>query len=117
MIELCAISYSDSQSVPVMNAPFHRNSRHHMSCRRGNTLLFLQGDQPLKPFYFEGPRATVICCADLIKTGGVRSDVDLSSPAQHIARLYEQEGDKFVVGLRGSFAIILCDHRLNVLKA
>jgi len=117
MIELCAISYSDSRSVPVMNAPFHRNSRHHMSCRRGNTLLFLQGDQPLKPFYFEGPRTTVICCADLIKADGVRSDIDLSSPAQHIARLYEQEGDRFVVGLRGSFAIILYDHRLNVLKA
>jgi asparagine synthase (glutamine-hydrolysing) len=96
---------------------FHRSLKYVMSCKAGKAFMALQGNQPLAPCIFDGPTVTVICSADFVKADSRTSDLEVSYPALHIARMYERDGDPFVGSLRGSFAIILYDHVAGVLKA
>jgi asparagine synthetase B (glutamine-hydrolysing) len=52
----------------------------------------------------------LICRADLLVSG-------LTNVAAHLGGLYRELGDDFVRELRGTFAIILYDHKQRVLKA
>jgi asparagine synthase (glutamine-hydrolysing) len=119
MIELCAFysSSPDGRRFSLEEEVLRPHLKQRMTCRPGHALMLLQGDRPLRPFVFEGARVTVICRADLVKADLKASEVEVTFPALHIARMYEREGDQFVAGLRGTFAIILYDHKADVLKA
>src|SRR5215471_11327674 len=119
MIELCALhSSSPGRGYLSLDEEVLRPClKHRMTCRPGNALMSLQGDRPLAPFVFEGPRVTVICRADLVRADLKASDVEVTFPALYIAKMYERDGDQFVAGLRGTFGIILYDHTADVLKA
>src|SRR5712692_7410269 len=93
MTELCAVTYSDV--------------RGSNRCRMNMNIT---GGGPIESLSYDDPDISLICRADLLIDGECAA-------APMIARLYEQYGDSFVKNLRGTFAIILYDHKLKALKA
>jgi len=109
MTELCAIACSDAGVVlrsPESRLKFYRE------CSHGNVSLRIQGDQPVDPFVFESADVSLICRADLL---GSKNNASVS-PAAYIASRYQRDGDDFARSLRGTFAVILYDHRSGALK-
>jgi asparagine synthase (glutamine-hydrolysing) len=125
MIELCAVSYSNvgaairhqRDAAPRQIAVGDR-PKYYKECGRGVSMgisMMVSGDDPLEPFIFDSPDTSVICRADLLLRDS--QDDPYAGPAQSLARLYAREGDAFAKRLRGTFAVILYDHKLRVLKA
>jgi asparagine synthase (glutamine-hydrolysing) len=75
------------------------------------------GDEPLEPFIYDSPEISVICRADLLVRDSRANGDPSAAPAQSIAQMYAREGDAFVKQLRGTFAVILYDHKLRAMKA
>jgi asparagine synthase (glutamine-hydrolysing) len=105
-IDLCATTRSAAQrSVDV-----RITRKHFTEIRRPDVYMCVCGDEPVDHCVFDGPSLSVICRGDFLPSINNRV-------AEHIAGLYVDLGDQFVTRLRGSFAIIIYDHRLNTLKA
>ncbi|MEW5977982.1 MAG: asparagine synthase C-terminal domain-containing protein [Acidobacteriota bacterium] len=81
---------------------------------RGPLGLWLRGQGSLESYLFSDNELTVVCSTDLLN--GV-SQTSVNSVARQIADLYREDGDSFVRKLKGSFAIVLYDHRSDTLKA
>jgi len=127
MIELCAVSYSNvgaairhQRDAARGRTATGQRPKYYKECGRGVSMgisMSVSGDEPLEPFVYESPEISVICRADLlVRDSGANGDAT-AAPAQFLARLYAQEGDEFVKHLRGTFAVILYDHKLRLLKA
>src|SRR5215813_10369338 len=106
MLDLCAIT------GPAFESPIYTHHRKHSKefCRH-NVYMRIDGDQPVNPFFFDDPDWTLICRADLFEP---RSFINV---AAYLGGLYRDQGDRFVCGLHGTFAIILYDHNQRTLKA
>src|SRR5436305_5847631 len=83
----------------------------YAECRRPNMYMSVEADQPVDSFFFDNAELTLVCRADLLVSE------KSFNVAAHLANLYEQKGDGFVRDLRGTFAILLYDHRQRTLKA
>src|SRR4051794_24628724 len=105
MIDLCAIAGLNAD-VPV--STIHRKHTRHS--RRGEMFMSIEADQLVDSLFFDDPELTLICRADLL------APERASNVAAHLARLYRETGDKFVSALRGTFAVILFDHKSRTLK-
>jgi asparagine synthase (glutamine-hydrolysing) len=75
-----------------------------------NVSMRVEDDQPVDSCAFESPELSLICRADLLNYGH-------GTPAAHLAKLYLLHGDTFAFDLRGTFAVIIFDHRSSTLKA
>src|SRR5215467_10670688 len=96
-------------STPAVNRIMrHKHSR---QCRRTGLFISIGDDKPVDAMFFDDQELTLICSADLHAFSCV-GDI-----ATCLAQLYRQQGDGFVCDLRGSFAILLYDHRSQTLKA
>lgn len=120
MIELCAVAAFDpagamqfARLAQLPGPPVEIRAIHHKECRRDNVHMAVTDDRPVDSLFFDSPEFSLICRADLL---GVDSQSRVS-PGVHLARLYKQQGDTFVRGLRGTFAIIVYDHGTGTLKA
>jgi asparagine synthase (glutamine-hydrolysing) len=127
MIELCAVTYSDvgvaiRHQREAARRPIASGAqpKYYKECGRGVSMgisMSVSGDEPLERYVYDTPEVSLICRADLL---GCDSQAQMDSNT-HIARslveLYERVGDSLANGLRGSFAIILYDKKLRVLKA
>jgi asparagine synthase (glutamine-hydrolysing) len=118
MIDLLAFTASDPRqdlktaATPQVAAP----KKYARELRRGGVYMLAQGDQAVDGFTFDNAAVSLICYADLLQSdSALRSNK--SSVAAYLADQYLQQGDAFVAGLRGSFAIVLYDHTNRVLKA
>jgi asparagine synthase (glutamine-hydrolysing) len=85
--------------------------RYQRELRHPDVSLSIHSDSPIEAFLFQSPEVSLICRCDLL-----RDHAD-DLPAAHLAALYLQQGDEFVKALRGTFAIVLYDHRHGALKA
>ena len=65
----------------------------------------------MSSFFWDDPDLTLIFRGDLLESGS------WPNIAVHLAELYRAQKDRFVSGLRGSFAIIVYDHNDHALKA
>src|SRR5262249_32367813 len=83
----------------------------YQECRRREIYMRIEGDQEVNSFFFDDPGLTLICSTDLLGSSS------LKHVASHLAGLYRTQGDGFVCGLRGTFAIVLYDHDQRTLKA
>ena len=106
MIDLYAIA-GVAADGPLSSTPL----KHTRQSRRGEMFMSIEADQPVDSQFFDDPELTLICRADLLAP-----DRAVHVAAQ-LVRLYREQGDKFVCALRGTFAIILYDHRVRSLKA
>jgi len=75
------------------------------------------GDEPVESCMHESADVSLICRTDLLSLDSKTQANAAANSATSLARLYLEQGDEFVTRLRGTFAIILYDHRLRVLKA
>ncbi|HYR88043.1 MAG TPA: asparagine synthase-related protein [Terriglobia bacterium] len=127
MIELCAVSYSNvgaairhQRDAARRQTAIGKRPKYYKECGRGVSMgisMMVSGDEPLEPFVYESPEVSVICRADLLlRDSGETGDAS-TAPAQFLAQLYAREGDGFVKHLRGTFAVILYDHKCRLLKA
>src|SRR5207249_1341028 len=94
--------------------------KYSKECGRGVSMgftLMVWGDQAVEPFVHESPDVSVICRADLLSSDSKMQADITAKPAMSLARLYLEYGDAFVTQLRGTFAILLYDHRHQLLKA
>ena len=106
MLDICAVTGR------AADAPFLKNRRqYHRECRRRGVYLRIEGDKPVDMLFFDDPDLTLICRADLIAPS------PMSNVAAYLGRLYREQGDAFVSGLQGSFAIVLYEHSRRTLKA
>lgn len=97
---------------PASETTVGANLRKHSSeCRQRNVYMRIESDRPVSSFHFYDPQLALICHADLL---GSPPTVNL---AAHLAKLYREQGVRFVCGLRGTFAIILYDHAQRMLHA
>jgi asparagine synthase (glutamine-hydrolysing) len=79
--------------------------------------MSVSGDEPIESFVYDSPDFSIICRTDLLIRDSLLGAEANSHPARYVAQLYERQGDSYVRGLRGAFAIILYDKKLRVLKA
>jgi asparagine synthase (glutamine-hydrolysing) len=106
MLDLFAITGRAAES-PVRT--HHR--KYYKECRRRDVYMRIEGDEPVNTFFLDAPEWSLICCADLLEPDSV------TNVAAHLGGLYCAQGDQFVCGLHGTFAIILYDHNQRTLKA
>jgi asparagine synthase (glutamine-hydrolysing) len=107
MIELHAVHYFDTQT------PAQGRTSQLKYCKawtRGGLAMRVEGDHLVDSFVFDSPELSLICRADLLNR-------EQKTSAAQIAALYLRQGDDFAVTLRGTFAVILFDHRTRKLKA
>ena len=91
--------------------PIGAKRTHFKECHRRDLYVRIDGDEPVDSLFFDDPDFTLICRADLL------GSEPFINTAAHLGRLYREQGDRFVCGLRGAFAIILYDHNQGTLKA
>jgi asparagine synthase (glutamine-hydrolysing) len=91
--------------------PVGAKRTHFKECHRRDLYMRIDGDEAVDAFFFDDPDFTLICRADLL------GSEPLINTAAYLGRLYREQGDRFVVGLRGAFAVILYDHNQRTLKA
>src|SRR5262245_33203979 len=106
MLDLCAIT-GRAAEFPVGS----NQRKYYIEFWRRDVFMQVNSDQPVNAFFFDGPDCTLICRADLLEPD---SCINI---AAYLAGLYRIEGDRFVSGLHGTFAIILYDHTQRTLKA
>ena len=127
MIELCAVSYSNvgaairhQRDAARRQTATGKRPKYYKECGRGVSMgisMMVSGDEPLEPFIYDSPEISVICRADLLVRDSDANGDASKAPAQFLARQYAREGDAFVKHLRGTFAVILYDHKSRMLKA
>jgi asparagine synthase (glutamine-hydrolysing) len=97
---------------PAAAGPIRTTRRSHVrQTQLGQVYLSVEGDTFIDPLFFEDSQVTLVCRTDLL------SSTPVANTAAHLVRLYREQGDSFASGLRGSFAIILYDHKQRMLKA
>jgi asparagine synthase (glutamine-hydrolysing) len=79
--------------------------------------MTVMGDERTESFTYESPELSIVCRTDLLINDSQAGTAKEMSPAMRVAGLYQAYQDSFVNRLRGTFAIILYDHKLGVLKA
>jgi len=84
--------------------------KNYRECRRRNVYMRIDGDEPVESFFFDDSDYSLICRADLLESESI-------NVAAYLCRLYREKGDRFVNDLRGTFAVILYDHKERALKA
>src|SRR5262249_18389452 len=77
---------------------------HSKECHRRDLYMRIDGDEPVDSVFFDDPDFTLICRTDLL------GSEPFINTAAYLGRLYREQGDRFVGGLRGAFAIVLYDH-------
>lgn len=122
MTELYAITYSDlaqavrhKRNAAQRAGSLGRRLNYQKEFGRGISMTVLS-DAPVDGCVYDSAEFSLICRADLLDDTTAPAD-RAASPATRIARLYRRHGDSFVKQLRGTFAIILYDYNLRVLKA
>lgn len=85
--------------------------KNYRECKRRNVYMRIDGDQTVDSLFYDDPELTLICRSDLLSS---ERYIDV---AAYLAGLYRQQGDRFARELRGTFAIVLFDHRHQTLKA
>src|SRR5262245_30688080 len=118
MIELCAVEFKHagmSAIEPLLTprAPLQAGPTQRRECRRGHVYMVVSADRVVDTLFFNSDELSLICRADLLSIDPYSN----ISTASELAKLYLNHGDTFVTGLRGTFAVILYDHRSNTLKA
>jgi asparagine synthase (glutamine-hydrolysing) len=127
MIELCAVAYSDvgaairhQRHSAKWSTLLGKRTKYYSECGRAISMglsMSLWGDEPTNQFVYDSPEVGLICRTDLlIRDLPARAEYT-TYPARFLAGLYERQGDSFVTGLKGTFAIIVYDKKLRALKA
>jgi asparagine synthase (glutamine-hydrolysing) len=120
MIELRAAvcSRPDNCKFKGFSGDSGSNRRPHYSRDYAYANVFLQvegDDSRVELLGFSNAEVSVVCRTDLLQEG--QRNHEQSDSAAYVASLYLQQGDDFIRSVRGSFAIILYDHRARALKA
>lgn len=109
MIQLAAVfGQSGADRLPSS----FRRAKQQRQCRRGEVVLAVYANERADSSIYDGPEFSLICRTDLTEDA-----TSAASPAEYLADLYRAKGDGFVMRLRGTFAVIVHDHRTNTLKA
>jgi asparagine synthase (glutamine-hydrolysing) len=106
MLDIYAITGRATEVPVLMN-----RRKHQRECRRRGIYMRIEGDGPVESLFCDYPDLTLICRADLL------ASCSSTNVAAYLVRLYREQGDLFVSGLRGTFAIVLYDHNHKTLKA
>lgn len=108
----------DSLTEQWASANVFPNLINRWTYAKGNLFLSIQGDCAISHCVHTSPRLILICHTDLLDSGAGDDLREANqSPASYLARLYEQQGDKFARDLHGWFGIVLYDLKQNALKA
>jgi asparagine synthase (glutamine-hydrolysing) len=111
--DFCAVVSFGDAPMDIDPAPINRRTNAGLGKptvqRHGRVTILLWNGRRMDASLHDTGNVTIVCRTDLIAPSR-------DNTASQIAEMYRQQGDRFVLGLRGSFAIILYDHAQNALK-